>query len=131
MRLFEISDSPYRDNTLPLSNYRGLYNPRDDKLSSYGKEYKDAALLWDEIDDMMEEGVTPKVINVSISTLLATQDWVSSDPGDGPMWEELGDHPVVLDKDNQRYILDGHNRIARAKAAGKQNIQCYYFVAMN
>ncbi len=134
MRLREFlkeNKSPYRDTTLPLSDYRGPYDPRSDGLEAYGDEYVDATDLWDEIEDMMEEGERPKRVEVSIDNLLATQDWLSDTPGDGPMWEELADHPVILDKDNVRYIIDGHNRIARAKQKGQKTIICYYFIGTN
>lgn len=126
MRLLEIK-SPYRDTTLPLSNYRGPYNPRTDDLSAYGKEFDNATDLWDLIEDMMEEGIQPAVKTVDIDTLLATQDWLSDEAGDGPMWDELEDRPVVLDKGGKRYIIDGHNRIARAKRNGRVSVSVYYF----
>lgn len=126
MRLFEIK-SPYRDTNLPLSNYRGAYDPRSDDLSNYGKEFDNATTLWDIIDDMLEDGVQPQKTNVEVETLLATQDWLSDEPGDGPMWDEFEDRPVVLDYNGKRYIIDGHNRIARAKTSGRTSVPVYYF----
>jgi len=126
MRLFEI-ENPYRKTNLPLSNYRGAYDPQTDNLSSYGKEFDRATTLWDIIDEMLEDGIEPQQTDVKIETLLATQDWLSDEEGDGAMWEELEDRPVVLDMGGKRYIIDGHNRIAHAKASGRTSVAVYYF----
>lgn len=131
MRLFEILNegSPYRDTDLPLSKYRGSYDPRSDDLRSYGKEFDSASDLWDLVDDMLDAGLEPEVIEVNISTLLATQDWLSTEPGEGAMWDDYGDLPVIIEHDGKRYILDGHNRISKAKKNGKSSIRVYYFFA--
>lgn len=131
MRLWEFlsEGSPYRDTDLPLSNYRGSYDPRSDDLEPYGKEYDEASDLWDLVDDILENGGQPKLQEVEIDKLLATQDWLSTEPGDGAMWEDFKDFPVVLDHDNQRFILDGHNRISKARRKGQTSIWVYYFSA--
>ena len=128
MRLQEILESvnPYRKTNLPLSNYRGLSNPLDDD-EPYGDEFDSATELWDIVDDKLEAGEKPRVVQIRVRTLLATQDWLSTEPGDGPMWDEYGDKPVVLDYEGKRYILDGHNRIARAAKAGRYAIEVYFF----
>jgi hypothetical protein len=126
-KIFESSDTPYRDTDLPLSDYRGPYNPRSDDLSNYGDDYQDATTLWNVIDDLINDGVKPQVVDIAVDTLLATQDWLSSEPGDGPMWDEFGDKPVVLDYQGKRYILDGHNRISRQRRTGRKSMPVYYF----
>lgn len=131
MRLDEIfgGESPYRKTDLPLSNYRGLSDPRSDDMTAYGKEFDSASDLWDIVDDLIENGVEPAIKEVSISNLLATQDWLSTEEGDGPMWDDYEDYPVVLDYNNQRLILDGHNRISGAQRRGKRTIKVYHFSA--
>ena len=131
MRLRQIlesmGDDPYRDTDLKLSNYRGPYNPRDENLSPYGDDFDSVTDLWDIVEDLIEDGVQPKRVDARIDTLLATQDWLSDEPGDGPLFDDYGDRPVVLDYDGKRFILDGHNRISRAKSKGKDRVSIYYF----
>lgn len=130
MRLFEIlNESPYRKTTLPLSNYRGLYDPSSENPATYGKEFASASDLWDIVDNLLDNGVEPEIKEVQLSTLLATQDWLSTEPGDGPMWEDYEDYPVVLEYNGQRLILDGHNRIDKAQRKGEQRIRVYHLTA--
>lgn len=117
-------DNPYRDTTLPLSNYRGLYDPRSG--DTYDEKFTSATDLWNKVDDMLDDGNHPQIKEVEINTLLATQDWLSTEAGDGPLWDELEDHPVVIDTGGMRYILDGHHRIAKAKSRGIPSIEVYY-----
>lgn len=130
MRLSEIlnEDSAYRSTDLPLSNFRGPYNPQSDDLAPYGKEYDDASDLWDIVDELIDTGIEPSIKDVSIDKLLATQDWLSTEAGDGPMWDEYEDYPVVLDHDGQRFILDGHNRISKARQRRQPSVKVYYFL---
>lgn len=104
MKIFEIFNNkdPYRDTDLPLSNYRGLVNPRTQ--DNYSEEFNDASELWDKIEDMVEDGIKPRIVEVDISTLLATQDWLSDEPGDGSLFDNLDKYPVVLDTGGKRYI---------------------------
>lgn len=132
MRLIEILkevSSPYRKTDLPLSNYRGTHDPRRDDLPSYGDEFNNASDLWDLVDDILDSGHEPELKEVAIDKLLATQDWLSTEVGDGPMWDDFKDFPVVIDHDNERFILDGHNRISSAKRKGQMTIWVYYFSA--
>lgn len=131
MKISDIlqESSSYRNTDLPLSNYRGLYDPRTDDMSPYDNSFDSASDLWDIVDDIAENGYEPEIINVPIRTLLATQDWLSTEPGDGPMWEEYGELPVVIEHDNRRFILDGHNRISQAKRKGLDTVKVYYFMA--
>lgn len=115
--------NPYRKTTLPLSKYRGLHNP----LDSIEIDTLEATILWDIVDNMIEQGVEPLVMPVRLLGLHATQDWLSSEPSDEALWDEYADLPVVLVHKGVKYILDGHNRVARAAAKGKHQIDSYVF----
>lgn len=128
MKITEIinedwDSNPYRDTTLPLSNYRGLNNPFDRDYS----QNDDATTLWDMVDDMIDQGIEPHVMNVNIISLRATQDWLSSEPSDEVLFDEYSEHPVVLKYRGVNHILDGHNRVARAVKQGKTQITVYLF----
>ena len=118
-----FGENPYTKTTLPLSKYRGPHNP----LDSVEIDTLDASILWDIVDNMLEQGVEPLAMPVKLLGLHATQDWLSSEPGDEAMWEDYSDLPVVLIHNGVKYILDGHNRVARAAKQGKHQINAYVF----
>lgn len=115
--------NPYTQTTLPLSNYRGMHNPLDSDTSTND----DASTLYNVVDDMIDDGVEPHVMNVQIFSLYATQDWLSSEPGDEALFEDYTEYPVVLKYKGVNYILDGHNRVARALKRGAKQITVYLF----
>jgi hypothetical protein len=88
--------------------------------------YRDAADLHDEVYDLIDAGVEPKVVNMDPKRLLATQDWLSNAGGDDPLFDEYTDRPVVYQKGSKFYILDGHHRSTKALKAG-QPILVYLF----
>jgi hypothetical protein len=88
--------------------------------------YRDAADLHDEVYDLIDAGVEPKVVSVDPKRLLATQDWLSNAGGDDPLFDEYTDRPVVYQKGSKFYILDGHHRSTKALKAG-QPILVYLF----
>ena len=119
MRLYEISNNGNRQTNLPLGDYR---NDLD-----FDSKYKPASKLFNIINNLLKQNIQPKLVSIPISTLLATQDWLSDNNFDDPVWEEFENHPVVLDYEGKLYIIDGHHRISRAKESNQQNIPVYYF----
>jgi hypothetical protein len=115
--------NPYSKTTLPLSDFRGLHNP----LDADNSDTMDASILWDKVDEMIEAGVEPHVMPVKIHSMYATQDWLSSEPGDEALFDTYTEYPVVLKYMGVNYILDGHNRIAKALRQGKSQINVYLF----
>jgi hypothetical protein len=80
------------------------------------------------VENQIAAGVEPQVVKVNPAQLMATQDWLSNYGSDGALFDEYEDLPVVINKDNRLYILDGHHRSARALKAGTP-IPVYMFSA--
>jgi hypothetical protein len=85
-------------------------------------------VLTSAVENQIAAGVEPQVVKVNPAQLTATQDWLSNYGSDGALFDEYEDLPVVLNKDNRLYILDGHHRSARALKAGT-TIPVYMFSA--
>jgi len=88
--------------------------------------YKDVSILHDEVFDLIDAGVEPDVVPADSKQLLATQDWLTNAGGDGPLFDEYPDRPVVYEKAGKFYILDGHHRTTRAWKANRP-ISVYLF----
>ena len=113
MKISEIlTESDYRDTTLPLDKYRGPYDPRT--MQPYSDQYTDSFELVDVVEELIDDGVEPQVVAVDPKTLTATQDWLSDQGGAEDLYSEYRDHPVVLDYRGHFYVLDGHHRCSRA-----------------
>jgi hypothetical protein len=107
---------------LPIGDYLG---PDSDEFAPPGN-YKDSGDLHEEVWDLMDAGVVPKVVVAYPKSLLATQDWLSNEGGSEPLFPEYPDRPVVYKKAGKNYILDGHHRITKAFKAGSP-ISVYLF----
>ena len=125
MRIREvITESDYVNTNLPLGNYRGPYDPRT--MQPYPAQYADSAELIDAVEELIDDGFEPKVVTVNPAELTATQDWLSNYPGDGPLFPDYPDRPVVLRDGPHYYILDGHHRSAAALKSNRP-ISIYLF----
>jgi hypothetical protein len=109
---------------LRMSEYRGKAHPATNE--PYDAKFKFSGDLKDRVHGLLDAGAKPKVIQVNPRHLLATQDWLSSQGGGKPAFTTMKQHPVVLQKDNKMYILDGHHRSADALKSGSP-IQVYLF----
>ncbi len=106
---------------IPFGEYLGP----DPEFAPPGN-YRDAGELHDDVYDLIDAGVEPKVVTIDPKQLLATQDWLSNAGGDDPLFDEYTDRPVVYEKAGKYYILDGHHRSTRALKAGRP-IAVYLF----
>jgi len=109
---------------LRMSEYRGKTHPATNE--PYDSKFKFSGDLKDRVHGLLDAGAKPKVIQVNPRHLLATQDWLSSHGGGKPPFATMKQHPVVLQKDNKMYILDGHHRSANALKSGSP-IEVYLF----
>jgi hypothetical protein len=109
---------------LRMSEYRGKTHPATNE--PYDNKFKFSGDLKDRVHSLLDAGTKPKVIQVNPRHLLATQDWLSSHGGGKPPFATMKQHPVVLQKNNKMYILDGHHRSADALKSGTP-IQVYLF----
>jgi hypothetical protein len=123
-----MKESEFRPTNLKLSNYRGPYHP--ETMRPYGPEFKEGLALAEIVDDLIDNGVKPKMVSVSPRRLLATQEWLSDFGSDDPSFPEYSDRPVVLDHNGEMYILDGHHRCSAALKNNKM-IQVYLFDIMD
>jgi len=123
MKITEITRDPnIWPTTLRVGNYLNWNATEFEKAD----DYHDANVLINAVEDQIAAGVEPQVVKVNPAQLTATQDWLSSYGSEGALFDEYEDLPVVLNKDNKLYILDGHHRSARALKAGTP-IQVYMF----
>ena len=109
---------------LRMSEYRGKAHPATNE--PYDSKFKFSGDLKDRVHGLLDAGTKPRLIQVNPRHLLATQDWLSSHGGGKPPFATMKQHPVVLQKDNKMYILDGHHRSADALKSGSP-IQVYLF----
>jgi hypothetical protein len=107
---------------LPIGQYLAVGS---DEFAPPGN-YASADDLVDDVYDLIDAGVEPRVVAVDPKTLLATQDWLSNASGDGPLFDEYPDRPVIYQKAGKLYILDGHHRTTRAWKANRP-ISVYLF----
>ena len=125
MKITEITQDP---NIWPTTLHVGRY--LDQNTAEYEKadDYFDAQILISSVEDLIAAGVEPQVVTVNPTQLNATQDWLSNYGSDGALFDEYEDLPVIINKNNRLYILDGHHRSARALKAGTP-ISVYMFSA--
>lgn len=107
---------------LPIGDY---LSHEDHEFAPEGN-YKDVFVLHDEVGDLIDAGVEPDIVPADPKQLLATQDWLSNAGGDGPLFDEYPDRPVVYEKAGKYYILDGHHRTTKAWKTSKP-ISVYLF----
>jgi hypothetical protein len=125
MKITEITQDPnIWPTTLRVGNYLNWNATEFEKAD----DYHDANVLINAVEDQIAAGVEPQVVKVNPAQLTATQDWLSNYGSEGALFDEYEDLPVVLNKDNKLYILDGHHRSARALKAGTP-ISVYMFSA--
>jgi hypothetical protein len=104
----------------------GDYLDHDEHDFAPPGNYKDVGILHDEVFDLIDTGAEPDVVPADAKQLLATQDWLTNAGGDGPLFDEYPDKPVVYEKAGKYYILDGHHRTTRAWKMGRP-ISIYLF----
>ena len=109
---------------LRMSEYRGKHHPATNK--PYDAKFKFSGDLKDRIHSLLDAGTKPTLLQVNPRHLLATQDWLSTQGGGKPPFATMKQHPVVLQKNNKLYILDGHHRSADALKSGTP-IEVYLF----
>jgi hypothetical protein len=109
----EATDS----NIWPTNLRIGKYLDHHSAEFENADDYLDATDLIEDVEDLIDAGIEPKVIMVDPEKLFATQDWLSNYGSDGSMFDEYDDLPVVYKKGNEAYIVDGHHRVARALKA--------------
>jgi hypothetical protein len=109
---------------LRMSEYRGKHHPATNE--PYDAKFKFSGDLKDRVHSLLDAGTKPTLLQVNPRHLLATQDWLSTQGGGKPPFATMKQHPVVLQKNNKLYILDGHHRSADALKAGAP-IQVYLF----
>jgi hypothetical protein len=125
MKINEIARDPnIWPTTLRVGNYLDQQTAEFEKAD----DYLDSMMLTSAVENQIAAGVEPQVVKVNPAQLTATQDWLSNYGSDGALFDEYEDLPVVLNKDNRLYILDGHHRSARALKAGT-TIPVYMFSA--
>jgi hypothetical protein len=107
---------------LPIGQYLAVGS---DEFAPPGN-YASADDLVDDVYDLIDAGVEPDAVTVDPKTLLATQDWLSNASGDGPLFDEYPDRPVIYQKAGKLYILDGHHRTTKAWKANRP-ISVYLF----
>jgi hypothetical protein len=109
---------------LRMSEYRGKAHPATNE--PYDSKFKFSGDLKDRVHGLLDAGTKPTLLQVNPRHLLATQDWLSTQGGGKPPFATMKQHPVVLQKNNKLYILDGHHRSADAHKSGTP-IQVYLF----
>jgi hypothetical protein len=120
-----INEEPeFFDMPLRMSEYRGKTHPATNE--PYDSKFKFSGDLKDRVHSLLDAGTKPTLLQVNPRHLLATQDWLSTQGGGKPPFATMKQHPVVLQKDNKLYILDGHHRSADAHKSGTP-IQVYLF----
>jgi hypothetical protein len=125
MKINEIAQDPnIWPTTLRVGNYLDQHTAEFEKAD----DYLDSMALTSAVEDQIAAGVEPQVVKVNPAQLTATQDWLSNYGSEGALFDEYEDLPVVINKDNRLYILDGHHRSARALKAGTP-IPVYMFSA--
>jgi hypothetical protein len=120
-----INEEPeFFDMPLRTSEYRGKTHPATNE--PYDSKFKFSGDLKDRVHSLLDAGTKPTLLQVNPRHLLATQDWLSTQGGGTPPFATMKQHPVVLQKNNKLYILDGHHRSADALNTGT-SIEVYLF----
>ena len=130
MLIKEIFDEPeYYPQPMKMGKYR---NPFDPRTGEHNPAFKDDEHipnmeLADEIDSLIDQGIEPVVTRVPISSLHASQDWLSNYGSGESTFPEYEDLPVVLQMGQDLIIADGHHRINSKAKAGKDHVEVYLF----
>jgi hypothetical protein len=120
-----INEEPeFFSTPLRMSEYRGKQHPATEE--PYDAMFKFSGDLKDRVHSLLDAGTKPTLLQVNPRHLLATQDWLSTQGGGRPPFATMKQHPVVLQKNNKLYILDGHHRSADALNTGT-SIEVYLF----
>ena len=120
-----INEEPeFFSTPLRMSEYRGKHHPATNE--PYDAKFKFSGDLKDRVHGLLDAGTKPTLLQVNPRHLLATQDWLSTQGGGKPPFATMKQHPVVLQKNNKLYILDGHHRSADALDSGTP-IEVYLF----
>jgi hypothetical protein len=117
-------DTEFFSTPLRMSEYRGKAHPATNE--PYDAKFKFSGDLKDRVHSLLDAGTKPTLLQVNPRHLLATQDWLSTQGGGRPPFATMKQHPVVLQKNNKLYILDGHHRSADALKSGTP-IEVYLF----
>ena len=125
MKINEIARDP---NIWPTTLRVGKYLDQHTAEFEKADDYLDSMILTSAVEDQIAADIEPQVVKVNPAQLTATQDWLSNYGSEGALFDEYEELPVVLNKDNKLYILDGHHRSARALKAGTP-ISVYMFSA--
>ena len=120
-KLKESQGPEHYPGILPIGDYLG---PDSEFVDPTGK--KDPTYLLQDVDDLINAGIEPRIVTISPGIVYATQDWISNDSGDGPLYLEYADLPVVYSKGDKPYVLDGHHRITAALKQ-RRPIKVYLF----
>jgi len=121
----KVNEAPeFFSMPLRMSEYRGKHHPATEE--PYDAKFKFSGDLKDRVHSLLDAGTKPKLLQVNPRHLLATQDWLSNQGGGKPPFATMKQHPVVLQKNNKLYILDGHHRSADALNSGSP-IEVYLF----
>ena len=102
-------------NPVPMGKYAG---PGEQDFLPPGN-YEDVSYLYDDVDQLLDMGVKPYITTIDPKILLATQPFITNSTGDGALYDEFQDHPLIYDKEGRYYILDGHHRSAAALKANR------------
>lgn len=117
MKLVEILCEETTHN-IPMSSTWSL----DWNLTSGKRRVSDA------IYQIKTKGLKPRVKNIPLDRVLATQDWIDlENGGNEPILPDYDDYPVVLYDTDYYHIMDGHHRIFYAITAGSHEITAYVF----
>ena len=123
MRITEIVQDP---NIWPTTLQIGKYLDQQTGEFEQADDYLGADRLHNAVESQIAAGVEPEVVTVNPAQLFATQDWLINYGSDGALFDEYPDLPVVINKDQRLYVLDGHHRSARALKSGTP-IRVYLF----
>lgn len=121
-----VNDTEFKPMPLKLGQYRGPYDPRT--MQPYSAKFKDSLDLMDIVDELIVQGVEPQVVAIDPRQVTATQDWLSDGGSNEPAFAEYADRPVILQHNNELYLLDGHHRTSKALKQGRP-ISAYVFSA--
>ena len=91
------------------------------KMSKYNQDMETAGILFDQADAWKAARQKPEVAALDPKTLHSTQDTFQDGVGHGGGFKGMNDKPLVArTPDGKMHILDGHHRLEKAAAEGKQ-----------
>jgi len=127
MRITDLITENFGLQRVPTNIKLGDYLSHWDAEFTDPSKFKDVAELHTEVDDMLNAGYKPMVINIVPSQLLATQDWLDNSGGGEAFYPEYDKYPVVYDRNGKYYIIDGHHRVSDALKRKERDIPIYLF----